>query len=87
MWSQRFASDSLEIKLMADANSAYTLADIDHLRRLDEFDLMMIEQPSRTTTSSTTRSCRRRCYADLSGRVHPDGTACGQAIESAPARS
>ena len=34
-----------KIKLMADANSAYTLADIDHLRRLDEFDLTMIEQP------------------------------------------
>lgn len=33
------------IKLMADANSAYTLRDIDHLRRLDEFYLMMIEQP------------------------------------------
>ncbi|MGH9672058.1 MAG: o-succinylbenzoate synthase [Bryobacteraceae bacterium] len=33
------------IKLMADANSAYTLADADHLRRLDEFYLMMIEQP------------------------------------------
>jgi len=33
------------IKLMADANSAYTLADIDHLRRLDDFYLMMIEQP------------------------------------------
>jgi O-succinylbenzoate synthase len=33
------------IKLMADANSAYTLQDIDHLRRLDEFYLMMIEQP------------------------------------------
>ena len=33
------------IKLMADANSAYTLADIDRLRRLDEFYLMMIEQP------------------------------------------
>lgn len=31
--------------LMADANSAYTLADADHLARLDEFDLMMIEQP------------------------------------------
>jgi O-succinylbenzoate synthase len=30
---------------MADANSAYTLEDIDHLRRLDEFSLMMIEQP------------------------------------------
>jgi len=33
------------IRLMADANSAYTLADTDHLRRLDEFYLMMIEQP------------------------------------------
>ena len=47
------------IKLMADANSAYTLADIDHLRRLDEFNLMMIEQPLGTTTSSITPSCRR----------------------------
>lgn len=33
------------IKLMADANSAYTLADIEHLKKLDEFYLMMIEQP------------------------------------------
>jgi o-succinylbenzoate synthase len=33
------------IKLMADANSAYTLADRDHLRKLDDFYLMMIEQP------------------------------------------
>lgn len=33
------------IKLMGDANSAYTLADIDRLRRLDEFALMMLEQP------------------------------------------
>jgi len=33
------------IKLMADANSAYTLADAEHLRQLDEFYLMMIEQP------------------------------------------
>jgi len=33
------------IRLMADANSAYTLADSDHLKRLDEFNLMMIEQP------------------------------------------
>ncbi len=34
-----------QIRLMVDANSAYTLADADHLRRLDEFYLMMIEQP------------------------------------------
>jgi len=33
------------VKLMADANSAYTLADADHLRKLDDFYLMMIEQP------------------------------------------
>ncbi|QOY35209.1 o-succinylbenzoate synthase [Anaerobacillus isosaccharinicus] len=34
-----------EIQLMADANCAYTLADIPHLQKLDEFDLTMIEQP------------------------------------------
>ena len=33
------------IKLMADANSAYTLADTAHLQKLDDFYLMMIEQP------------------------------------------
>lgn len=32
-------------ELMADANSAYTLADADHLGALDEFGLLMIEQP------------------------------------------
>jgi o-succinylbenzoate synthase len=31
--------------MMADANSAYTLADADHLARLDAFNLIMIEQP------------------------------------------
>jgi O-succinylbenzoate synthase len=38
---ERFSS----IRLMADANSAYTLADAAHLQRLDDFHLMMIEQP------------------------------------------
>jgi len=33
------------IKLMVDANSAYTLADTDHLRQLDDYYLMMMEQP------------------------------------------
>ncbi|WP_339250075.1 o-succinylbenzoate synthase [Sporosarcina sp. FSL W8-0480] len=33
------------IPLMADANSAYSLDDIDLLKQLDEFDLLMIEQP------------------------------------------
>ena len=34
-----------DITLMADANSAYTLADIDHLKKLDPYNLLMIEQP------------------------------------------
>lgn len=34
-----------DILLSVDANSAYTLADVDHLRKLDDFDLLMIEQP------------------------------------------
>jgi o-succinylbenzoate synthase len=34
-----------KILLMADANSAYTLADLELFRRLDKYDLMMIEQP------------------------------------------
>lgn len=33
------------LRLMADANSAYTLADRAHLKLLDRFYLMMIEQP------------------------------------------
>ncbi|MFQ5549901.1 MAG: o-succinylbenzoate synthase [Gemmatimonadales bacterium] len=34
-----------EGNLMVDANSAYTLDDVEHLRDFDEFDLIMIEQP------------------------------------------
>src|SRR5262245_39031552 len=33
------------IMLSVDANSAYAMSDVDHLRELDEFDLLMIEQP------------------------------------------
>ncbi len=34
-----------DILLMLDANSAYTLDDADHLKQLDEFKLLMLEQP------------------------------------------
>ena len=34
-----------DVPLMADANSAYTLEDVDLLKQLDEFNLTMIEQP------------------------------------------
>jgi O-succinylbenzoate synthase len=34
-----------EMGIMADANSAYTSADADHLQKLDAFRLIMLEQP------------------------------------------
>ncbi|HKS11272.1 MAG TPA: o-succinylbenzoate synthase [Pyrinomonadaceae bacterium] len=34
-----------DIRLMGDANSAYTLADVPLFKELDRFDLMMLEQP------------------------------------------
>jgi O-succinylbenzoate synthase len=34
-----------EVSLMADANSAYDLEDAAHLKRLDQFRLLMLEQP------------------------------------------
>jgi len=34
-----------DLTLQVDANAAYTLADARHLARLDEFDLLLIEQP------------------------------------------
>ena len=39
---ERYGDDVL---LQVDANTAYTLADAPHLARLDEFDLLLIEQP------------------------------------------
>ncbi|MCQ4213697.1 o-succinylbenzoate synthase [Streptomyces longispororuber] len=34
-----------ELPLQVDANTAYTLADAEHLRRLDEFGLLLVEEP------------------------------------------
>ena len=34
-----------DMRLMGDANSAYTLRDVSLFKQLDEFDLMMLEQP------------------------------------------
>jgi o-succinylbenzoate synthase len=43
--TRRIRKEFPAIKLMVDANSAYSLADEPLLKRLDEFYLMMIEQP------------------------------------------
>jgi O-succinylbenzoate synthase len=42
---ERVREEFPRLSLMADANSAYTLADRAHLKLLDRFYLMMIEQP------------------------------------------
>lgn len=34
-----------ELPLMVDANSAYTMQDVEHLKKFDEYHLMMMEQP------------------------------------------
>ena len=34
-----------DVPLQVDANTAYTLGDVDHLAQLDAFDLLLIEQP------------------------------------------
>ena len=42
---ERVRSRWPNISLSCDANSAYTLDDVDHLRKFDQFKLLMIEQP------------------------------------------
>jgi O-succinylbenzoate synthase len=38
-----------DVELMVDANAAYTAADLDVFRELDQFDLLMFEQPMAAT--------------------------------------
>jgi o-succinylbenzoate synthase len=42
---ERVRRDFPDIRLMGDANSAYTLADVSLFTELDRFDLTMVEQP------------------------------------------
>jgi len=42
---ERVRSRWSEILLSCDANSAYTLDEVEHLRKFDQFNLLMIEQP------------------------------------------
>jgi o-succinylbenzoate synthase len=44
-WLKEVRNHFPDTLLMADANSAYTLKDIETLKRLDDLNLMMIEQP------------------------------------------
>jgi o-succinylbenzoate synthase len=51
--------------LMADANNAYTLADTELLRELDEFGLMMIEQPLAWDDLTRHAQLQRRLHTPL----------------------
>jgi o-succinylbenzoate synthase len=42
---ERIRSRWADIVLSCDANSAYTLDEVEHLRKFDQFNLLMIEQP------------------------------------------
>ena len=42
---ERVRQEFPDIRLMGDANSAYTLADVPLFQQLDQFNLMMLEQP------------------------------------------
>jgi O-succinylbenzoate synthase len=42
---QKIRSRWADITLSCDANSAYTLDQVEHLRKFDQFNLLMIEQP------------------------------------------
>ena len=44
-WVRAVRDRFRDLRLMVDANGDYSLTDIDHLKELDAFDLMMIEQP------------------------------------------
>ena len=77
-----------DILLMGDANSAYTLADIDKLKSLDEFDLMMLEQPlalrrHRRPRQTAARRSKRRSAS--TSRSNPPTTPAKRS-SSAPAR-
>ena len=53
------------IPLQVDANSAYTLADVDTLAELDRFDLLLIEQPLQEDDlvdhAALASTCAHRC--------------------------
>ena len=66
----RCARRSATIPLQVDANSAYTLADVDTLAELDRFDLLLIEQPLQEDDLVDHADARpARAHPDLPGRV------------------
>jgi O-succinylbenzoate synthase len=62
-----------DVELMADANSAYSLAEAPHLAELDELNLLMLEQPlgdDDLVQHATLQRAHRQHQAGASGRAH-----------------
>ncbi|HZI43479.1 MAG TPA: o-succinylbenzoate synthase [Gemmatimonadaceae bacterium] len=84
-----------EVHLMADANSAYRLADADHLAQLDAFDLIMIEQPlgrddivrhAKLQRRLTTRICLDESITDVDRAEDMIELGSGKIINIKPGR-
>ena len=54
-----------DVSLQVDANAAYTVADADHLAQLDEFDLLLIEQPLPTEDIAGHVVIAQRCRTPI----------------------
>ena len=83
---ERFGDDLL---IQVDANTAYTLQDARHLAKLDEFDLLLMEQPlAEEDVLGHAALAKVGPHADLPGRVHHLGAdRRRRRSPSAPARS
>ena len=69
---ERIRSRWPDILLSCDANSAYTLDEVEHLRKFDRFKLLMIEQPLwNDDIYYHARLQRELQHRHLPGRVHP----------------
>ena len=70
------------IRLMADANSAYRLEDIDHLMQFDQFNLLMMEQPLQETDIYCHSLLRKKIHTPicLDESIHylHDAECCGE---------
>ena len=67
---ERIRSRWADITLSCDANSAYTLDQVEHLRKFDQFNLLMIEQPLvERRHLLPLSSSERAAHFDLPGRI------------------
>lgn len=83
------------LPLQVDANTAYTLADTEHLRRLDEFGLLLIEEPlaednlyahARLQQRLTTPVCLDESLHDAAGTASAIAMDACRVVNVKPAR-